>query len=350
MADTTSAVLLDESMRVLLSRHRDWWRRSAGLLYQEIPHTWEEMRVPLSDGSMAIEGLSLTPEMLDAERLVGPALEFGPIETIGDMFCTRAPFRRVPWIEAILGCPIWVTIEDGCMRARPFIRDWADWDGQAPGRRDDWFDLLKQLTEMLVARSGGRCAVVQTLMRGPTDLCEAALGSKLMCLSMYDHPQELRRFLEWISEMFIEVLQAQRERIPTIEGGYVNPFGIWAPGTVVCTQCDASAFLSPEQYAYWFLPYDVRICEAADFSAIHLHSGSLHTVDVLLEIERPHAIQVSLDPQPSGPPLESLFGTFRKILASKPLVLSGVLSQEQVQRLQDELPSAGLYISAHQAL
>ena len=76
--------------------------------------------------------------------------------------------------------------------------------------------------------------------------------------------------------------------------GYVNPFGIWAPGTVVRTQCDATAFLSAGHYAEWYLPYDERICEAVDYSIIHLHSCSLHTVDVLLEVERPHAIQVTL--------------------------------------------------------
>jgi hypothetical protein len=167
-----------------------------------------------------------------------------------------------------------------------------------------------------------------------------------MCLSMYDAPQSLERFLQQVTDVFIEVLNAQLDRMPTVDEGYVNPFGIWSPGSVVRTQCDATAFLSAKQYARWFLPHDVRICEAVDYSVIHLHSCSLHTVDVLLEVERPHAIQVTLEPEPSGPPLEALLPVFRKILRVKPLILSGPLSDLEVQRLQDDLLPNGLSIEA----
>ena len=178
-------------------------------------------------------------------------------------------------------------------------------------------------------------------MRGPSDLAEAILGSELMCLSLYDHPRELEAFLETVTEAFITILRAQRERIPRVQGGMVSTFGIWAPGTVVRTQCDASAFLSPAQYRRRFLPYDLRICEAVDVSTIHLHSGSLHTVPVLLESERPHAIQVMVDPEPGGPPLREIVPILRDILAAKPLIVEAFLSDDEVRLLEDELPVDG---------
>ena len=166
-----------------------------------------------------------------------------------------------------------------------------------------------------------------------------------MCLSIYDHPTELRRFLEKVTAHFIEILQAQLARIPRIHGGYVNPFGIWSPGTVVRTQCDASGFLSANHYARWFLPYDIQICQAADYSVIHLHSNSLHTVDKLLEVERPHAIQVTLDQWPAGPKVADILPTLRRILSVKPLIFEGQLSDEEVQMVRKELPAAGLSIT-----
>ena len=57
--------------------------------------------------------MDLTPDMLDVERLVGEALEPGPLGTYGDQFHTAAPFSRVPWMEAILGAPIRATIQGG---------------------------------------------------------------------------------------------------------------------------------------------------------------------------------------------------------------------------------------------
>lgn len=335
-------------VKALLARHEAWWQGQE-MLVACVPHTpLGELWLPLKDGSLASQDIRVTPDILDLDRLAGPPESEGGLECYGDRIRTRAPYGRVPWVEAILGCPIRATIQGGSMRTGSFVPDWAAWESKEEHFHDEWFDTLTRLTEMLVERSGGRFAVVQTLMRGPSDLVEAVLGPELMCLSLYDHPERLRRFLDEVTEVFIRVLKAQLERIPPIEGGYVNPFGVWAPGTVVRTQCDASSFLSPDQYAEWFLPYDIRICEAVDYSVIHLHSGSLHTVDALLEVERPHAIQISLDPEPSGPPVESLIPVFEKILAVKPLIVDGELSSEQVKHLQQQLLHGGLYISARQ--
>jgi len=234
------------------------------------------------------------------------------------------------------------------MRSHPFISDWAQWHARGERLEEDWLRLLLDLAVELVTRSGGRLAVTQTLMRGPSDLAEAVLGPAMTCLSMYDHPHELRRFLERVTDVFIQVWQAQSERLAPVQGGYVNMFGVWAPGTVVRTQCDASAFLSPKQYAQWFLPHDVRISAAADYAVIHLHSGCLHVVDPLLEVERPQAIQVSLDPEPSGPPVLSLIPVFRKMLAAKPLIVDGVMTPQEVSALQGQLPHDGLCLVVRQ--
>jgi hypothetical protein len=346
LTNSTPIMTLDESGKTLLQRHAEWWERKSTLVTFVEGEALGDLWLPLADGTAATSDLDVEPEILDLDRLAGEPLKPGHLELDGDLFRIAAPYSRVPWVEAILGTPIRATIQGGSMRTLAFVDDWSEWDRRPVKRDDAWFDALKLLTEMMVGRSGGRYAVVHTLMRGPSDLAEAVLGPRLMSLSMYDHPRELRRFLEEATEMFIDVLEQQAARIPAVDGGYVNPFGIWAPGAVVRTQCDATAFLSAKHYAEWFLPYDVKICEAVDHSIIHLHSCSLHTVDVLLEVERPHAVQVTLESEPSGPSLEAALATYRKILGVKPLILDGPLDREQVSWLLAELPLDGLCIIA----
>jgi hypothetical protein len=346
-ASTTQATqpYLDDRGKAMLQRHIAWWQRGAMLYHVEPDVPMGRLWLPLADGSDAQEDMDLRPEMLDFDRLAGEVQERGPLRWIGDMIATHAPYARVPWVEAILGCPIRATIIGGSMRTRSYISHWEAWESTSHWDQA-WYDALIKLTEMLVQRSNGRYAVAHTLMRGPSDLAEAVLGPELMSLSLYDHPQELRRFLDQVTAAFIRVLRGQAACIPAVEGGAVNPFGIWAAGSVVRTQCDASAFLSPRQYAEWFLPYDIRICEAVDYSMIHLHSGSLHTVPALLAVERPHSIQVSIDPEPSGPPVTSMVPIFRQILARKPLVITGPMTPLEAQTLRRELPSGGLYLHA----
>ncbi|MHB1356071.1 MAG: hypothetical protein ACYCZF_08875 [Anaerolineae bacterium] len=343
--DSDHVPQVDCATRAVLTRHAAWWEHQ-GLLYAETPDGGlGDLWLPLADGHLANEDVTLSPEMLDVERLVGSAQRPGKLQRYGDIFQTRDPYTRVPWVEAIIGCPIRASFHGGAMRAQRFVQSWQDW----PAPNDSilpWLELLQRLTNLLVARSGGQYAVAHTLMRGPSDLAEAALGAELMCLSQYDHPTELTAFLESVTTRFLDIWRAQWQLTPPIEGGYVNPFGIWAPGTVVRTQCDASALLSPAQYRDWYLPYDKRISEAADYAVIHLHSGSLHTVESLLPLDKPQAIQVSLDPQPSGPPLERLLPIFGRILQVKSLIVDGVLNAGQVQQLLEALPANGLCIIA----
>ena len=349
MGDLMQTMVLDEAGLALVERHADWWQRKGTLFASVEGSPLGPLWLPLADGTVATEDLDLVPEMLDINRLAGSGLAPGPLELVGDQFRTAAPFMRVPWVEAILGTPIRATIQGGSMRTHAFVGTWEEWEGRPVRRDDGWLSLLKSLTELVVEQSGGRYAIVPTLMRGPCDLAEAVLGPEMMSLSMYDHPRELRMFLEEATDTFIEILKQQLARIPSINGGYVNPFGIWAPGTVVRTQCDATAFLSAAHYAQWFLPYDVKLCEPFDYSIIHLHSCSLHTVDVLLNVERPHAIQVTLETPPSGPSLQEVLPAFRKILRVKPLILDGSLSEDEVRWLRDELPLDGLCIIARRS-
>jgi hypothetical protein len=292
--------------------------------------------------------MDLAPEMLDLDRLAGPQREPGPLAFVEHVVESDAPYVRVPWLEAILGCGIHATIQGGSMRALKMASSWDEWPLADRSRGPAWRATLLELLERMVARAAGRIAITQTLMRGPSDLAEAALGPELMSYSLYDHPRELTAFLERAAELFISVLQDQLARIPRIQGGMVNPFGIWAPGTVARSQCDASAFLSPRQYAHWIWPHDRATCEAADYAVIHLHSGSLHVLEPILAGPSPQAVQVSIDPPPSSPPLAELLPAFRRILAAKPLIVDGPMEERDLEMLLANLPHGGLCVLVRQ--
>ena len=336
---------LDDIGRNLLERHAKWWEKKGCLIAPREASLLGELWLPLSDGTIATEDIDLEPDMIDVGRIVGPSRGPGPIETLDDQFQHVDPYTPIPWVEAIMGVPIRTTIQGGSMRGREHSASFKEWDFDADHFHIEWFDLLMYMVDMLVQRQGGKRAITQTLMRGPVDLAEAVFGPETMCLSMYDAPDDLHRFMDYAADLFIKVLHAQLDRIPRMEGGYVNPFGIWSPGTVVRNQSDATSFLSPDHYAEFVYPYDMRIWESVDYSIQHTHSSALHHIDVLLQNERPHAIQVTVDIQPTGPLVQQVIPTFQKILEKKPLIIEGWLTGDEVRLLQKELPADGLSIT-----
>lgn len=341
-------IVLNEAGKRLQQRHAAWWQRKESLLTISKGTSLDKLWLPLADGTLANEDLNLKPEILDLDRLAGQPQEPGPLETYQDQFLGRDPYGKVPWVEAILGAPVRVTVRSGGMRTPPVIHEWADWKNTPDHFNQEWFSSLLRLTCMLVERSGGKYAVTQPTLRGPSDLAEALLGPRLMSYAMYDNPDSLHRFLQEATGTFIKILHTLLGLFQPIQNGYLSPYGIWAPGTVVRTQCDATAFLSARHYAEWYLPYDLEICRSVDYSFMHVHSVSLHTIDPMLEQEHPHAFEVTLEARPKGPSLEAMLPVFKRILAVKPLLLVGRLTRDEVNWLQDQLPQGGLAITARQ--
>ena len=310
-------------------------------------------QLPLADGGVAQDGMAITPDMIDPRLLVDldefptrhPRQQSHPAVVDG-LFIRRAPVWKMPWVEAILGCPLVFGGETGSIWSQDYLDSPTQMDRIPSVEENGWLDKLTEYTGALVEHSEGRYQVTQCLMRGTVDLVAALLGYYQTCASISDHPFELHKLAEHCARVFIQVGRAQEAAIPQLDDGRCTSFGIWAPGTVVMTQADASSAMSAKDYEEFFFPYEVQICREFDYSTVHLHSGFLHTVDVFLSHEYPTAVQVALDTGSTPVTVHDLVPTFKKVLDHKPLLVMGVMTQLELDELLAELPHEGLYISA----
>ncbi len=338
----------------LLERHKAFWgmedvekpllkigRYSSSYGQQPPP-----MKLPLADGTMASGDLFyLDPEMLSPERFSrreeNPSAEPA---TAGDLLSVRSPFAKVPWMEAIVGCPIRVSLQSSSMWSESVLgEDWyKDFRSLKPS--DRWRGKLLEFTEFLSANSGAYL-VANTLMRGPSDMVDALIGEENLCVGIYQHPDEIHELMTMCADIFIDTAQAQLDRVSPFQDGYCNQFGIWAPGLSIRTQDDASALVSPADYAEFMLPPQEHIVAEFEYSTIHLHSNSLHVVDAVLD-STINAVQVSMDPQPFGPTVIELLPTFVRMQEKKPILIEGPMMQWELDELLETLLPRGLYVSA----
>ncbi len=352
----------DADLQALLDRHRDFWARAPSATPLLNISSAEDslfaplhgIEIPLTGGTvLSIQGEPLSADMIDPALILdveefplrtGAGTGEGPL-IVGDLLVTRAPLGKMTWVEAILGCPVIPRLDTGSIYSAPYLERPADYATIPPPEESPWFALLAEYTRLLVEDSRGDYQIVQCLQRGPIDLVSALLGHVEMCLALYDEPDDLRALTEFCTEAFIKAARAQQSQVPTLEGGYCNPFGIWSPGTAVRTQCDVASSVSPAMYEEFFFPYDREICRTFDYSVVHLHSGYLHHIEVLLKDEYPTAIQVSLDTGSTPFTVHDLVPTFARVLEEKPLIIQGEMTHDELDELLDELPSQGLCIS-----
>ena len=97
-----------------------------------------------------------------------------------DFFYVGSAYWGIPWLEAILGCPVSVVMAN--CRAEAFLSDPRDFARFGANLLDadldanPWLAALLRFQEELVRFAGGRFPVCPPLLRGPGDVASGDLG------------------------------------------------------------------------------------------------------------------------------------------------------------------------------
>ena len=107
--------------------------------------------------------------------------------------------------------------------------------------------------------------------------------------------------------------------------------------------------ISPKLYEKVFLPHNLTIIKAFDYTIFHLHSATIHIAEALVEIPELSAIQVSIDypARAFSPSIKELLPILKKIHDNKPLILSGPVKEKEKRLILDELIPEGLALQLY---
>lgn len=329
----------------LRERHRAFWSRG----YAQAPIIGNKRTTAfvLGDYQFDVTDRPLTPDDIDlarvlewAEALAARGNGFLDDELVWGL----PPLPGVPWMEAILGCPIWVSAASHSLWAEPWLDNWDDLARVLPLSSNPWYRKLLELMAALVRHARGRYPVTQTLMRGPADLAVALRGHERFCLDLYDAPTQVAQLVTFCADVWIQVAGAQFACLPAFAGGYTAPrLQVWAPGQVIRLEEDASILFSLAAYKKYFQACDRRIVSNFAYAIMHTHSANHKLIPALLEIQELSALQVSLDP--TGPPLEKMLPLLQTIQsAGKALLITHELDDLAVQQIVGALSPRGLVL------
>ncbi|MDO8686033.1 MAG: uroporphyrinogen decarboxylase family protein [Clostridiales bacterium] len=255
-----------------------------------------------------------------------------------------SPFVFIPWMEAIMGCP--VRASESSIWAEPCVNDWETWEWKSIIGENPWMHKLLEIIEVLVKHAAGRFPVSATMMRGPSDILAAMRGAGQLPLDMLDYPDRMRNAVRLCADAFIEIGKEQLKRIPDSDEGYMDGdrgFRVWAPERLIWLQEDAMALLSPQIYREFFLPEDRRICNAFAATAFHLHGSALWMVDDLIASPEMDVIELNLEA--ANCDVEGTFKAWKKIRQYKPLVIWRLYDEDfwaWLDKVLNEIPAQGL--------
>ena len=247
--------------------------------------------------------------------------------------------------EVLVGCSV---LEGVTRWAEPCFTDWHQLDGYRV-QETIWYrrimDNTRRALDAVDPEAYPFCCMG---LRGPVDMARAMMGGESLCAAVFDHPRELKSLLARITDIVIEMAQAHAALLPFRNGGQLNHEGVWAPGCTAAYSVDAAWMFSLACYEEFFLPCDIRICDAFDSTVIHLHSASRQHFLTFAEIPKV-GLQCSVDEiwlptgerKNVGPSMGELIPLFRAMCERTTLMIDGYWDDEVFERAIEVLPQRG---------
>jgi hypothetical protein len=357
--------IIDQRFVSTLGRHKAFWERaeedsflrSVGLFAPSTPVT-----VLQPDGRAVAQAGCLEPDMIDPTTLIdeaqawdasrfgvspGAEAQFLVLVGLGDLLPHSWPHPKIPWIEAMLGCPVKMTA--GQIWSERYEGDPEEIISRGSNfEHNPWFQLYLEFLRQLQDRLGGGYPVsVNTLLRGTSDLAAAVMGVGEACMGWIDRPAFMARLMRVCTDAVLAVAEAGYKIIQPFAGGYLSGWAIWAPEPVFDTQADHSTLLSHKMYERQILPYDLEVIRCCPISTFHIHNNGFHIAPLLVQIAELDAIQVWLDPYPDVERKPYELETLRMIQNHKPLILhANFPNLKEADSLLAELSPRGLCFNA----
>lgn len=345
--------------------HRDFWKplpnrnflRSTGIYAPSSPICLKQKDGKLLDNINKLEPDLVNPDILireienyNSDKLNAMlALKGQYLVSVGqgDFIPLATPLQKIPWIEAMLGCPIRMTNGQIWNEKYPGNPEWIVHKG-IHFESNPWFQLYLEFIKQLQNRLHKRFLIsTMTNLRGACDLVAAIMGVSEACIGWIDNPSFMARLMRVCTDAILTVVEAANKVLIESNNGNPCKWGIWAPDKIICTQADHSILLSPEIYKKQILPYDLEVIRSCPISIFHIHNCGLHLAPILIEVQELDAIEVFMDPYPIESRKLYELNILKKILQYKPLILDVYLPNlKEGEWLLDNLPKNRLFFKA----
>jgi hypothetical protein len=288
----------------------------------------------------------LIPEMVDPEAFMDDQerlLQEGE-EMDDDILRGASPSQAVPWLDGMLGSPL--RILPGNVLSQEQTLPWEAIAGMRLDPENPWYKKYMEFGEVLVRRSRGRFPVSHGTLFGPTDLFGSFRGHTRSLIDLLDEPAKSQEALWKFTYLFQEITEESWKRTPLFHDGYFDAqYQLWTAGPIIRMQEDAIAVYSPKLYREHVQAIDRYLARRFAGGFMHLHSTSMFLLDLILEIEELHCLQVNHEVGSGGPDIHGMIPYFQRIQAAdRALLIRGSFTPAELQALVDGLDPRGLYL------
>lgn len=329
----------------ILEKHIGFWKgeNTSPLLGDLTKKVWNKKPYPIHKNKFLYETQKISEIDIEVSRMIGVKDQCNG-SFLGELIVPIGYVYPEAWMEGIIECHIFAS-EYSCSAKPKFdnpadaLKNFSEKDCLNSG----WYK--KALETMNYCNSVTDAPIRQLHLRGIIDMLAAMIGEVGLCIATSDHDDFLLQLAEKYSKLYIIVYKNLMALNKKWNGGYVSTWKIFAPGTLLDYQIDASSLFSQKQYEENFLEYDEKIIDQFEYSITHVHSCGLRHIDSLLKLRKLGAIEINLDRETNAFDIEEIIYYSNKIQDSgKGVVLVGELPDCDLEMLLSKVETKALAI------
>ena len=258
-----------------------------------------------------------------------------------DLMPFSSPWRAVPWLEAMCGCPVrysYGSLAPGHNIGTPDALALADIPSD-----DRWVKCHEREIKRLAASEPSDCWISPSILRGPSDILAAMRGMTEFYCDLHDCIDIIDEAAGRINNLLIDSLETHFRHVKPNMDGYVQTYGHWAPGPTYVIQEDAMGMCSPATYREVFRKYNCRVVERLGAHIFfHVHSTGYGFYRDVLSI--PGLAGIEMTVEENGPRLIDMVDDLKDMLERSRLILFVYHFFEDLPEVLRQIPHDGLYL------
>lgn len=155
-----------------------------------------------------------------------------------------------------------------------------------------WLNRIKEICYEGMKRWQGQVLVTMPDLGGTLDILSTFRPSENLLLDLYDEPEEVKRLVWEIHELWWKYYQEINSVLQPLNPGYSDWARIYSATPSYVLQCDFSYMISPQFFDEFVKPELYASCKKLDHSLYHLDGiGELNHLDSILAMPELDAVQ-----------------------------------------------------------
>jgi hypothetical protein len=209
---------------------------------------------------------------------------------VGDALPIVHPNFGPDVFASFYGCPL--VFGERTSWSEPILDEWDEAGRLMVDRKSVYYRKINELTDHLLELGRDRFIVGYTDLHPGGDAVAALRDPQQLCFDVIEHPREVSRLVERITDEFLHVFDIYHDRLSRAGMPSTTWLHAVSRGRMHVPSNDFSCMISAETFGELFLPGIVRECRHMDHNIYHLDGpDALRHLSLLLEVPEIQAIQ-----------------------------------------------------------